>query len=83
MYFFRPAVTGITPSPRYNHQAVLVGTHLYVFGGYSHGKPCNDLHVLDTGTPQPISDIYRLFIDNVSRNFALVATRVLWRPSDW
>lgn len=44
-----PRVAGSAPSGRYRHSAVVIGSQMYIFGGYR-SKCLGDLHVLDLGT---------------------------------
>jgi hypothetical protein len=41
---------GAVPSPRYAHASAVVGSNLYIFGGYDGNNLLNDLFVLDFGT---------------------------------
>jgi len=54
MAWFKPEVKSKghdhVPGPRAAHSCNLVGTRLYVFGGWNGKKGLNDLHVLDTET---------------------------------
>ncbi|CAM9445880.1 unnamed protein product, partial [Heterosigma akashiwo] len=44
--------TGQPPSPRYKHQALVVGRHMYIFGGGNYKPPTDriDVHRLDLDT---------------------------------
>ncbi len=46
----QPQRYGIAPSPRNGHTMVLIGMHLYVFGGGDETVSFNDVHTLHTGT---------------------------------
>eukprot|EP00873_Tetraselmis_striata_P019844 jgi/Tetstr1/440108/TSEL_028466.t1 len=52
MQFFQPVCEGPAPCARGYHSACASpdGTKLYIFGGISHGRGCNELAVLDVTT---------------------------------
>lgn len=48
MEWFTPTIIGQPPSCRSGHSASLVGTKMFMFGGYEN-RYLNDLHTMDTG----------------------------------
>ena len=46
----QPQRYGIAPSPRNGHTMVLIGMHLYIFGGGDETISYNDVHTLHVGT---------------------------------
>lgn len=46
----QPQKHGIAPSPRNGHTMVLIGVHLYIFGGGDETVSFNDVHTLHTAT---------------------------------
>jgi hypothetical protein len=48
IYFFVVATAGVPPGPRLNHATAVVGSNLYVFGGFQDGEARADLFKFDT-----------------------------------
>lgn len=44
------------PSPRFQHSAVLVGDSMYVFGGHNNKNALGDMHVLNLGNVNVLSN---------------------------
>lgn len=50
MTWSRPVVSGETPCKRANHKAVVVGSNIYVIGGWNGHGACEGVYCLDTDT---------------------------------
>jgi N-acetylneuraminic acid mutarotase len=70
---------GNAPSGRLNHTATLVGTKMYVFGGWNGESYFNDLHILDLtnmGWTQPETTGY-LPVPRMGHTAVLIGTNIL------
>ena len=45
-----PAISGVKPSGREGHTAILYNNRMFVFGGFTNGGCLNDLYILDLKT---------------------------------
>jgi len=45
-----PQVSGEPPDPRANHSSAVMGSQVFIFGGWDGTKRLNDLHILDTSS---------------------------------
>lgn len=49
MEWLTASLSGPVPTPRSGHSSVLIGSQMYVFGGYEQ-RYLSELHALNTGT---------------------------------